>query len=573
MSLDALFSPSRSSRSRRSPRSQWRLRPGVILLAAVASTVAGPSVVAAQVDPDPGPAAAAGVDDTVVLSLIDAVRLAFQNNLDLRVVRYDRSISEERVTEVRGRFEPKFTFGTPDAPNLLPLPGGGGFGGATGAGGFGFSSSELPASSTLTGASVSTTSGWATLLSFGQQTAKGLRYDLGYSLSRTDSNSIFQSFNPSWNNTLTLSVVQPLLRGRGKNGAASTLLVARANVDVSRATLQARVLEVLMQVERAYWEAVFAARNLEVKEQTLALAFEQLERTRAQVEVGFIPPVEQTQAEVAVANRESDLIVARGALGDAHDALRAVLRADQLPAGWQTDLSLTEEPSVTQREMDEAEAVAAALRSRPEIAEARASIATRGVESEAASNALMPKFDLVGAVSWNGIGGDKVTREGFGGPIIDVVAGGYGDAARQLFQLDFLTWRVGVNVSVPVGNREARGAYARATLNQDKARAELVRREQQVVLQVRQALRALDTASQRWHAGGKARELAERQLEIEQARFEVGMTTNFEVLDFQEQLAQARTNELRSLIDYRLAEAELRRSTGSLTDSHGIEVR
>ena len=508
------------------------------------------------------------------ISLAEAMRIAFQNNLDIRIVGFDRSLAQERVTSAKGRFEPFFFIGIPGATGINPFPGGAAFGGGGGFGGFGFSDIQSPASTALAGADTVTSQTGATLFDFQQTLQGGMRYDVTYNVSRTDTNSIFQSLNPSWDNTLAVSIVQPLLNGRGRDAAAVDMLLAQANTVVSEHAFRSQVEAILLQVERAYWQLVFAERDLAVKESSLQLAREQLGRTEVQVEVGLIAPVQTTQAEVQVAARETELIVARNGLEDARDVLRVLLRAEALPNGWDTALEPTDEPRIEAAPVDLQAAIAAAMEKRPEIDQGQAVIEARGVEVRANQSALLPRVDLLAQVSVNGIGGDRQVRQGaFPGQIVDVIPGGYGDAIDQLFSFDFTSWRLGVNVTVPIGNSTAKGNYAQATINQDRARVDLERTKQRVILEVRQAARGVTAAAEAARSAAKTRQLAERQLEIETDRFEVGMSTNFEVLRFQDDLAVVRSGELRAVIEHRLAVAELERATGRLLDKYGIRIR
>jgi len=507
------------------------------------------------------------------LSLADAARLAFERNLDIRVIAFERSIAEERVTSARGRFEPLLFVGIPGASSINPFPGGAAFGAGSGFGGFGIADVQTPASTALAGADVSTSQSVAGLFDFQQTLPFGLRYDVSYNVGRTDTNSIFQSLNPSWDNTLAISVMQPLLNGRGEEATAAELLLAQANTRVSQAAFRAQIEEVLLQVESAYWELVFAERDLEVKRSSLALAEEQLGRTQAQVEVGVIAPVEATQAEVQVAARETDLIVARNNLANARDLMRALLRADSLPNGWETALRPTDEPVVDVTRLDVAELVRTALARRAEITSAGATVEARDVAVHATRNGLQPRLDLLAQLSTNGVGGDLIVRDGFPGDIVEVIPGGYGDALDRMFSLDFVSWRVGLNVTVPIGNSAAEGNYAQATLDHDRSLTELQRLQQQVTLEVRRSARGVEAAAEAVQSTSKTRELAEEQLRIEVDRFDVGMSTNFEVLRFQDDLAVSRSQELRARIAYRLATEELGRATGSLLAKYNIELR
>ncbi len=507
------------------------------------------------------------------LSLMEAARLAFERNLDIRVISFERSMAEERVTSERGQFEPVLFVGTPGSSAINPFPGGGAFGGGSGFGGFGLSDVQTPSSTALAGADVTTSESVAGLLDFQQTLPFGLRYDVSYRIGRTTTNSSFQSLNPNWDNTMAISVMQPLLNGRGEESTAAQLRLAQANTRVSRAAFRARVEEVLLQVESAYWELVFAERDLDVKQSSMELAEEQLERTRAQVDVGVMAPVEVTQAEVQVASRETDLIVARNRLADARDLMRSLLRADTLTHGWETALRPTDEPVVDVTQLDEAELVRVALGRRAEIAGADATVAARNVTVKATRNGLLPRLDLLAQLSTNGVGGNLIIRDGFPGEIVDIIPGGYGGALDQLASLDFVSWRLGVNVTVPIGNSAAEGNYAQATLDHDRSLTELQRLQQQITLEVRRSARGVEAAAEAVESTRKTRELAEQQLRMEVDRFDVGMSTNFEVLRFQDDLAVSRSQELRARIEYRLATAELGRATGSLMDKYSIQLQ
>ncbi len=508
------------------------------------------------------------------LNLAQALRLALQQNLDLAFIDYDRDIARQSIISAKGLFEPIIDVGIPGATAVVGTVAGGFGQAAPAVGGVGFSSSESPSTTALAGAAVSESRGFNSQVRVTQRFDFGFNYQVGYNVGRSTSNSTFTNLNPSWNNTLGFAVTQPLLRGRGKEASGAQLLLAQRNAQVSDRVFRTQVDTILFGVVQAYWERVFAGRNLDVAEQSLQLAQEQLGRTQAQVEVGMLAPVEETQAEVAVAQRRNELIIARNGLENATDNLRALLRAESLPGGWETEIDLTEVPEVTPRQADIAEAIRTALANRPEIATARAQISARQVEVNSTRNTMLPALDVVGGVSFIGIGGDTIVREPF--PlqgVIEIVPGGYPDALEQLFDLGFSTWRVGFNFSMPIGNSTAKGNYAQATLNEDKARTELERTEQQTILEVRQAVRAVADAGELVTSTAATRELAEQQLAIEQDRFDVGMSTNFEVLTFQDDLARVQVQELRAMIDYRNAQAALARATGAIAETYGIQIQ
>jgi HAE1 family hydrophobic/amphiphilic exporter-1 len=510
---------------------------------------------------------------TVSLSLERAVRLAFDKNLDIAVIDYNRGIARENVVAAQGQFDMVLAIGTPGARALIGASGGGFGGGGLGVGGLGFTGSETPTAIDLFGVDAIVSDDYNMQFNVGQQMTSGFRFDLAYIAGRNKTNSVLSSLNPSWTNDLGMAITMPILQGRGEEATARQLLLARQNVSVTEEAFRGQVETILLQVEQAYWELVFAEETLSVQQQSLQLAEEQLERTQAQVEVGMVAPVQETQARAAVAQRESDLIVARNAVEAAADQLKALLRAEALPNGWDTRIETTDEPEVILEEVDLNEALRMAMTRRPELAQAQAQIAARRVETDAARSDLLPRLDVVASLTFNGIGGDLLVRDDFFSPPVGVIPGGYGDAIAQLFTFDYPTWRVGFNFAMPIGNRTAKGNYARATLAEDQAKQEFERTRQQAILEVRTEARNVEAAAELIEATRLARELAEEQLQIEQDRFEVGMSTNFEVLQFQDQLVRAAMSEVRAMIDYRVVLARLARAVGVLPDRYGITIQ
>jgi len=538
-----------------------RLALGLALIMALAAPVQGYAV-AQEEEPAP-----------LSLSLERAVRLAFEKNLDIAVIDYNRGIARENVASAEGAFDMRLNIGTPGAQAMIGASGGGFGGTGVGVGGLGFAGAETPTATDLFGVDSLVSDDYNMQFNLGQQMPMGFRYDVAYTAGRNKSNSILNSMNPSWNNNFGMAITMPILQGRGEEATARQLLLARQNVSVTEETFRGQVETILLQVEQAYWELVFAERTLLVQEQSMQLAHEQLERTQAQVEVGMVAPVQETQARAAVAQRQSDLIVARNSVETASDQLKSLLRAEALPDGWDTKIVTTDEPKVILEEVDLNEALRVAMDRRPEMAQARATIGARQIETEATRNDLLPRLDLIASLTFNGIGGDVLIRDDFFSPPIGVIPGGYGDAIAQLFTFDYPTWRVGFNFSMPIKNRTAKANYARATLAEDQASQDMERIRQQAILEVRTEARNVEAAAELIKATRLARELSEEQLQIEQDRFEVGMSTNFEVLQFQDQLVRAAMAEVRSAIDYRVVLARLARAVGVLPDRYGIRIQ
>jgi outer membrane protein TolC len=198
---------------------------------------------------------------------------------------------------------------------------------------------------------------------------------------------------------------------------------------------------------------------------------------------------------------------------------------------------------------------------------------TRGYDVRYTRNQLLPQVDVVGSVAFNGLGGDQIVRAELGGEEFETIPGGYSDALEQLFGGGFRDWSLGLNVSYPLGNSTADAAHARAQVQFRQQRAATESLQLLVAQQVRVSARMVETNQKRMEATRVARELAERRLDAEEKKFEVGMSTSFLIVQAQRDLASADANELRAMIDYNKALVAFERARGTLLDELNISVR
>ena len=365
---------------------------------------------------------------------------------------------------------------------------------------------------------------------------------------------------------------------QAENVAGSSVVIVGGNVgDVVKrdGVVFVVVQQIIFQVYQAYWELVFAQRDLEVKKLSLDLARQQLERNRIQVEIGTLAPIETIQAEQQVASRELQMTQAEVALKDAEDDLKRLINVEAAsPNGWNVRIVPSDEPVVETAPIDVEAAIAEALEHDPQLLQDRINLDTRELNIRVARNQLLPQVNFTGSIRLSGLGGDRlITAGGLGsGSLIEVQKGGFRDALRNMISGDFRNWSLGLTVSFPLNNWGARAQHAQAVINQQSALAQIADREQQLRVDVMKAARAVETGMQQVRQAQVARELAERQLEAEERKFAVGSTTNFQVLDFQRQLADARSAELRAIINFNNALARLEQAKGTLLESLGVSI-
>jgi outer membrane protein TolC len=521
-------------------------------LVTVVATVLGSLTVSAQEQPA---AASTPQDDVAVLELTlrDAAEMALRHNLQVRINKFAPEVQVENVTSARARFDPSVTFDVPSAfarnfnQGTSVLAGGRVILDETLGGGFGFSH----------------------LLEY------GTNYSINWTAQRRFSTNTFSTFNPNFSSTLRLQLTQPLLRNFGKEINVAPIMIAQDGLEVSMETFRDQVQQTMLSVYQAYWQLVFAEDDLAVKELSLDLARQQFERNKVQVEIGTLAPIETIQAEQQVATNKLQLTQAHQALADARDDLRRLINVEAAAqAGWDTPLAAADEPQVTGEVVDLQAAIQLALESDPQLRSLRVGARSRALSVRTARNELRPQVNFTGSLTLSGQGGDTLIRGGgFGSSdILEIQEGGFSDALGNLFSGKFNNWQVGLQVQFPINNWAAKAQHAQAVINERQQLVQIADREQQLRVDITKAVRQVTSGAQQVAQAAVARELAERQLDAEERKFAVGTTTNFEVLTFQRDLANARTSELQSITNYMNSVARLEQAKGTLLESLGMSI-
>jgi len=513
-----------------------RLAPLALLLVAMASSPQPTVAIETSTAPADVPALPVEAGTTLSLTLEDAYAIALQRNLDLQVGRYSLAALGQGVLARSGVFDPSLTAGAS------------------------ISSMESPAVSELEGAEVAESQSNRYDLGLAQVLPTGTQLGLQLASRRTYTNNVLYFLNPSWNSSLTLSVTQPLLNGFGTLVNRSGILIAANLREQSAAGFSTQVVATLQSVERAYWDLVAAREEVGVKQQSLDLAARLLDETRQRVDVGTSAPIDLVQSEAGVATRRQELIYARNAAANAEDALKALLGFDT-PDEWTTAIATTDSYEADTIHTDLAASIETALAKRPEMEQQRLALESSELEVKLARNAVLPRVDLEGSYGYAGIGGRG-----------ENVDGSVDDSWRQIRDTDFPSWSTGISLSVPLGNNDARSSLAQRRFEVEQGKVELAKLKQSIIHEVRIAVRALDDGAAAVEAAVASRELAQRNLEAEQTKFANGLSTNYLVLQVQEDLALAQLSELNARIGYRKVIAGYLTATGALLESHQIRI-
>ncbi len=407
------------------------------------------------------------------------------------------------------------------------------------------------------------------LFNFGvqQNLPAGGNYAVGLNTSRVETVGGFVGVSPAYRPNAFLSVNQPLLRNFGLDVTRRGILIARNTLGINREAFRTALMNTAEGVEQAYLNLIYSRRAVEVVKETLFLARDQARITQIRIDVGASAPLDILQPRVTIATQEEQLILAVARVRDAEDQLRALMNLPR--EEWDKPILPTQDVTYTPMTVDQNAAVARALELRPELRQARLTTETRRVQYVYARNQRLPQLDLSVDYGLAGVGGRSRDIDPDTG-VVTIRDTGLGDALSQVFANDFPSWTVGVQVGVPFTNIGARAEARRAQLNLESSKVEQERTEQTVALAVRAAARDVDTAARTIVASRTARDAAERNLEAERRRYENGMTTNFQVLQIQQQLSDSRVRELQALVGYNQAVAAYHRQVGDILEVRGI---
>lgn len=392
--------------------------------------------------------------------------------------------------------------------------------------------------------------------------------------------------NPDYVTALNLSLTQPLLRDFGWRFALLVVDVAQIAEEQAYQIYKAQVSGLIENVERAYWTYVLAIENVRVEERGLALAKELLRQNQSRFNVGSLPRTSVLESEAEVARREADLVNATTLERQARDNLRALVNARQDDGDALIMIEPADKPAVTLTDFNLNESLRVGYDQRPELLAARANVDGRQVERKIAENQLLPRLDLIASIGLNGLGGNDAglvaptptvppgqptpTPGGFSFVPNPQVLGGYSRSLELLTDGRYYQYLIGAQIVIPISNASAKADYAQAKVNAETARLDLRQTEENVTLEITQTVNNLKASLRRIEATRVARELAEENVRNQQARYDVGLATTKDLIDFQDRLTQAQREEITALTTYNILLAQLFFSEGTLLDRRNV---
>ena len=501
--------------------------------------VAAQQFVAARAEADQTrPSAPPPPGTRVDLTLQEATTRALERNLELAVERLNPQTFDLNIARIRAAYQPLATSQFNQRAVVQPP------------------TNQLNGGNIVQNDTTDYNAGLSQLLRWG-----GGDVLLNFNNRKQVTSNIFANFNPTFTSNFNLVYTQPLLRGFLIDNNRQQLRVTAINREISEIQLRGAIATTLSSVRNAYWELLYAIEAVDVVRGSLTLAEKLVEDNQTRVEIGTMAPLDVVQAQAEAATRRQALAQAEATWRTAELALKRLIVNGTDDPLWRASLNPADRPVFAPEPLDVEGAVRKALEARTDLEQARRQIQANDTTMRFMRNQTLPDLELMTSYGAQGLGGTFFRREGtgLGSRVVGTEPGGYGDALRTLTGRDYPTWNVQLNMSYPIGGSAADANFARARIQLSQSTAQLRALELQVATDVTNAALQVENGLKRYEAAAVARELAETRLQAEQSRFEVGLSTNFFVVQAQRDLATAQNSELRALLDYRRALVDYQR--------------
>ncbi|HWF89162.1 MAG TPA: TolC family protein [Pyrinomonadaceae bacterium] len=515
------------------------------------------------------------------LSLREALAMALENNKDIEVARENVRIAEFDLRGAQGVYDPRFTTQA-----------------------F-YERVESPISSFLAGGqngSTITTDYTSNARLEGQTPKFGGTYRLDFSSVKLNTNNQFTALNPQFPTSLVFSYTQPLWRGLRIDQSRRQIEIARKNLSLTDAQFRQHAMDTITNVQRAYWDLVFALRNLQVQRDTVAVARTQLEHNKRLVNEGQLAPIDVVAVEAQISTYEQRVFSALEDVSRSENNLKNMIAKDQKAEIWSESIVPTESVELTSPEISLPDALKTAMENRPELQQFNVLKDINQIDQRYFKDQTKPSVDLVGTYGVTGLAGSVSSNivnpltqssvllrqrvdelSAIAGldplPVIPPnqfsqdLLGGYGQSLQNLLANRYGTVRVGVQIGLPLRNRTAEANLGRALVEGERIGTQREQLQQTIQVDVRNALQSLRSAEARLRAAVATREANEKQFASEQRKLDAGQSTTFLVLERQTNLAESRGLELKAQTDLNKAIADLQRATGNALTVNSIVVR
>ncbi|MET0623657.1 MAG: TolC family protein [Pyrinomonadaceae bacterium] len=516
------------------------------------------------------------------LSVREVIEMALANNKDIEVARENVRAAEFDLQAARGVYDPRFLTNTY------------------------YERSEQPTASFLSGSATGsvTQSGFFSTSSVqGLEPKFGGGYRVDFANNRVTTDNQFAALNPQYPTALIFSYTQPLLRGRSFDQNRRLIEIGKKNLSLTDAQFRQRAVETITAVQRAYWDLVYALRNLQIQREAARDARRQLEHNRRLVSEGMLAPIDVVAAEAQVSGFEQSVFSALDDVGRAENYLKSLVAENRESPIWRVAVVPTDSVDLAPPQVSLDEAMQVALKSRPELTSSDVAREINEIEQRFAREQTRPQVDLVASYTMTGLAGSVTSQDGTNpltaqnaqirqrinelsqivglqplpepavASLPDALVGGEFQSLANLAANRFNGFRAGVTVNLPFRNTTAKAQFGRTLVDAERIRTQREQLEQLIQVDVRNALQLVRTAESRLRSAASARSASEQQYASEQRKLDAGQSTVFLVLERQTQLTTARGNELRAQTELNKAVADLQRATGNALEQNRVEIR
>ena len=514
------------------------------------------------------------------LSLRDALSLALENNKDIEVARENVKLAEFDLLGAHGAYDPRF--------NTTAY----------------YERLKTPISSFLTGGQngsiiQSDYTGSARLEGFSPKLGGSYHFD--FSSVRLTTNNSFAALNPQYPTSFSLSYVQPLVRGLRFDNQRRQIEIGKKNLSLTDAQFRQRAIEAITNVQRAYWDLVFALRNLQVQRDAVSVARTQLEHNRRLVNEGQLAPIDLVASESQISTYEQGVYSALEDVTRFENTLKNLIAKDQSASLWSDSIVPTDSVDLSVPQIPLPDALKTAMDNRPELQQSEVLREINQIDQRYYKDQTKPEIDVIGTYGSTGLAGtvatginplsassqlvrDRVdqlsTLAGLQAlPITPPttfspnLVGSYGQSIENLLANRYNNFKVGVQVNFPLRNRTAEAQLGRSLVEAQRITTQREQIEQTIQVEVRNSLQAVRSAETRLRSAIAAREYNEQQFASEQRKLDAGQSTVFLVLERQNALTTAKGMELKAQTDLNKAIADLQKATGNSLNVNSIVVR
>jgi HAE1 family hydrophobic/amphiphilic exporter-1 len=490
-------------------------------------------------------------DNTLTLTLNEAIKRALENNNDIEIARDDVRFAETQLRALQGVYDPFYSISPQYQKSIQPVT---------------FVTSGAPSGKLAT-----------SQFSFDPALTKsfekgGGTYVLQFNNAKNTTSAINSTLNPFYSSNLSLSITQPLQRNRSIDNNRRQIRIQKKRLEQSDADFRLRTIDVITQVQRAYWDLVFALRDQQNQLENLNLTRENLRRVEAQIAVGTKAPLERAEVQTELANRESSLLVAVQGVSIAENNLKQLIVKDPTRAEWTAQITPTDTPKFDATPVNLNDALKEARDNRPELRRLRLQNDINDIDKQYFKNQMRPQVDLQATFATTGLAGSPCTGATCQSSAPAFLQGGYTKDLRNLLSLETRNITVGVAIQFPIHNTTAKANFAGARIQGEQLEASMRSQDQIIEVDVRNAAQAVETSRRRVLAAREARANAEMQLEGEQRLYQVGRSTTFLLFQRENALTNARNAELRAETDYNKALADLQRATSTTLRANNVLV-